>query len=412
MRSMRRVSPFLLLALIVLALGNEPGSRSALEMASSPYKFGLVRWELANLPDKWWGQVAGALPWASRDQEEGRQHLQDFFALAGELRLAQWELEHMIARAPYHAGDPAQVREQIATLRRRLDAASPLAQSVLEAEVGAVLEKEGLDSPVIGVFPPVDLVFTDPPQVLVVSPRDRISRQATVLLEAQTDVAEMEALEERILREQDLAALVMKTGGIATYPSITPASGDLRWTTITAVHEWLHQYWFFRPLGRNYFANESMTTLNETAANLASEEMGDEAYRAITGQPAPEQETPQQDDAPADPEAFDFGAEMRRTRLEADRLLEQGRVEEAEAYMEARRRVFTENGYPLRKLNQAYFAFHGSYGDSPASVSPIQGQLDRLRASVASPGEFVRAVAQFGSYAEFEEYVSSLPQTE
>ena len=54
---------------------------------------------------------------------------------------------------------------------------------------------------------------------------------------------------------------------------------------------------------------------------------------------------------------------MGETRRTADELLAEGRIEEAEAYMEARRQIFVANGYRLRVLNQAYFAFHGAYAD-------------------------------------------------
>jgi hypothetical protein len=83
--------------------------------------------------------------------------------------------------------------------------------------------------------------------------------------------------------------------------------------------------------------------------------------------------------AMAEAPAFLFQIEMRLTRLETDRLLAAGDVAGAEAYMEARRQEFVANGYPLRVLNQAYFAFHGSYGSSPASTSPIGPDMDRLR---------------------------------
>src|SRR6266542_7101105 len=57
---------------------------------------------------------------------------------------------------------------------------------------------------------------------------------------------------------------------------------------------------------------------------------------------------------------FDFRAEMHETRVETDALLAEGKIQEAEAYMEARRNVFLKQGYLLRKLNQAYFAFYGA----------------------------------------------------
>ena len=51
--------------------------------------------------------------------------------------------------------------------------------------------------------------------------------------------------------------------------------------------------------------------------------------------------------------------------------------------MEARRRIFWENGYKIRKLNQAYFAFYGAYADKPfsaAGADPVGNDVRLLRA--------------------------------
>ena len=106
-----------------------------------------------------------------------------------------------------------------------------------------------------------------------------------------------------------------------------------------------------------------------------------------------------------DPGVFDFGTYMRETRVEAERLLADGLIDEAEAYMEQRRVHLNEtHGYAIRKINQAYFAFHGSYADSPAggSVSPIYGQLIELRDQTGSVAEFLRAVREVKNPAELE----------
>ena len=47
---------------------------------------------------------------------------------------------------------------------------------------------------------------------------------------------------------------------------------------------------------------------------------------------------------PPEPPEFDFRLEMRKTRIRADELLEDGKIEEAEAYMEERRQVFVAEG--------------------------------------------------------------------
>ena len=99
---------------------------------------------------------------------------------------------------------------------------------------------------------------------------------------------------------------------------------------------------------------------------------------------------------------------MRETRLHVDALLEAGLVQTAEAYMEARRRYFVAQGHPLRVLNQAYFAFHGSYATGAASSSPIGPQLQRLRAESDDLAQFLATVRWFTSLADLEKALAPL----
>ena len=131
-----------------------------------------------------------------------------------------------------------------------------------------------------------------------------------------------------------------------------------------------------------------MTTLNETAADIAGDELGDKAMEKLNLYP----EGSSSNLLPLENDQFDFKNEMHSTRLKVEMLLGEGRISEAETYMEKRRLLFVMNGYTIRKLNQAYFAFHGTYGDSPASVSPIAGQLRLLRDNSNSLGSFIRVV--------------------
>jgi hypothetical protein len=83
---------------------------------------------------------------------------------------------------------------------------------------------------------------------------------------------------------------------------------------------------------------------------------------------------------------------MHKTRVETDILLTEGRVDEAEAYMESRRQIFIENGYVLRKLNQAYFAFYGAYADVPggaAGEDPVGPAVRKFRAQSKTLKEFL-----------------------
>jgi hypothetical protein len=70
--------------------------------------------------------------------------------------------------------------------------------------------------------------------------------------------------------------------------------------------------------------------------------------------------------------------------------------------MRARRDELTQQGYQIRKLNQAYFALYGSYGDGFAAspANPILGLLKTLREHSSSLGEFVFQVRSITSVAQ------------
>ena len=84
---------------------------------------------------------------------------------------------------------------------------------------------------------------------------------------------------------------------------------------------------------------------------------------------------------------------MHITRVHVDELLAAGKVTEAETFMEQRRLFFWENGYAIRKLNQAYFAFYGAYADVPggaAGEDPVGPAVRALRAQSASLTVFLK----------------------
>ena len=369
-----------------------------IDLAVAPYRYSVVEWELSHFADKWFYKVGSLLPWNSESpRQERAARVLEYFAVVEEVQHLEREL--LAGSEGETAGLRSRVRE-LNEQRRRLQ---PEVEETIESEITAVMVQEGFGSRIGGIFPPVDTVFARSPGVLVLSPRDRIFRQGSSLLRPGIGNQERDELESLILEEQDLAALVEDTGGVAAYPSVVAASGNFHWTVITVAHEWLHHWFHFQPLGQHFWDTPEMTTLNETAAVLGGEAIGDRVFTAITGEdfhrepPSPEQERKPE----PDPDAFDFAKEMRETRLATEALLAEGKIEEAEAYMEARRLLFVQNGHNIRKINQAYFAFHGSYATSPASVSPIEGQLRDLRARARSLGEFIRTVASFSSYEEF-----------
>ena len=108
------------------------------------------------------------------------------------------------------------------------------------------------------------------------------------------------------------------------------------------------------------------------------------------------------------PPPFDFREQMRETRITVDALLAEGKIEEAETYMEERRLVFLENGYLLRKINQAYFAFFGAYADSPggaAGEDPVGPAVRALREQSDSLADFVNTISWMTSFEQLQEAI-------
>ena len=387
---------FSVVTLVLLGAANGSDSPSASEAAVAPHKYSLLRWEVDHFTDKWVHKLQDILPWNSEPPREERlAQAQEFFDLGAEIR----ELERELPAE----SDAAALTQRIEKMRQRRREMQPDVEETLESEISAVLVQEGFSSRIGLIFPPVDTVYAGPPGVLIISPRDRITQISSTLLQPGIPDQERGRLEDLIFQEDRKSALIVNTGGVATYPSVVSDSGTLHNALVTTAHEWLHHWFFFQPLGQHFWDNADMTTLNETAASIGGEIIGDRAFTAMTGEAINREPST----SPPDPDAFDFNAEMRETRLTTDGLLAEGKIEEAESYMEDRRRFLDENGYFIRKINQAFFAFHGSYATGAASVSPIGDQLQELRDGAESLEEFLKTVGTFDRVDDLEEYLDA-----
>ena len=370
------------------------------EVAIAAYRFNLLAWEVGNVFDKWYHELLALLPWNSPLSRQERITLaEEFFRLGQEERRLESELLALAESSP----DAEQIRGRLMEIHHRQDEIRPTVEQTVEREISSVLVEEGFSSRIGAILPPVDTVLGHSPALLVTSPRDRIFRQDNILLSHGVRPDERETLEGITLRERNLSAIVVNTGGVGTFPSVVSAGGSLHFALNTVAHEWLHNWFFFQPLGQHFWDDPEMTTLNETAATLGGWEIGDRAYEAMTGidyerkPPAPPSER--------DPNAFDFTAEMRETRHRTEELLAARRIDDAESYMEERRQELLDRGYRIRKINQAYFAFYGSYATSAGSISPIEGQMRELRERSDSLEDFLKTVAQFSTYQEFLDHL-------
>jgi hypothetical protein len=310
----------------------------------------------------------------------------------------------------------APVASALAQTREALAQLQPAVETILQEQVAVVLADLGLGAGG-AVFPPVSFHFSSLPDALIISPRTVIRQDANIQLEPGSLLEEQIALERSVEQALDVSALVVPVGGIGTYPTMIQETTALDWVLETIAHEWVHNYLSLRPLGLNYETTPELRTMNETAASLLGTEIGGlvlrRSYPELAPPPAaPEPEQPAAAPAqPAEPPPFDFRAEMHTTRVQVDALLQEGKVEEAEAYTEARRQIFYNQGYRfLRRLNQAYFAFYGAYADEPggaAGEDPVGGAVRELRARSASPREFLLRMAWMDTYEDLTRALAS-----
>jgi len=293
------------------------------------------------------------------------------------------------------AGVSPEERETLAAMR-------PVVEQILAAQVREAYQERGVYGPLdrlVSVpitFPPVWFALEPPPHLLVVSPRTEIASLRQDLLLQTMDLATMEDIERQV-EALDLSALVTRIGGLgATYPAIVSDDSSLRYTIETVAEEWLHQYLTFTPLGWRYVLHllnirpdYEIAQINESLASIVHTEIGDAVWERYY---APR--FPVSDSGPGGEDEFDYRAFMRETRVRADELLAAGEIEEAEAWMESRRQVLVSEGYRIRKLNQAYFAFHGTYADAPGSVTPVGDQLRALRSTATSLSDYLNTAVR------------------
>jgi hypothetical protein len=317
------------------------------------------------------------------------------------------------------AQEAAPQERELSELRRWLLMRQDLVEGILEEQVSTELAAEGFGFPGF-VWPPVKIRFTPLPLLLVTSDRAEITRAGDIHLKAGLPVSDREAIETRIdATFSDKRSLVTPIGGLSAYPAMILETDSLIWLTDTFAHEWAHHWLLFRPLGYNYSASSKMTSINETTASIIGREIGrrvilqyyPELADALPPLPRPPTSPPMTGGEaiwPDEPPAgeFNYNREMRQTRLYVEELLQQGRIEEAEAYMEDRRQFFVDRGYNIRKLNQAYFAFYGSYATNPSTANPIGGQLEWLRGQSDSLRAFVHTVGTLSSHQELLDLLS------
>jgi len=417
MPSMRRIGSVLFLLLLSQCLNGAstrgPGAEAGAHAYTWDLEFDYVTW-LADASLLKLGQAAlGAERYM--DEAAQRELVLETVALIQEIQNAEGQLSALHADPDQQrvAAQIAEINAHLNELYRQRSRLGPLAESILQTQISAVLADQGFT--VLGQpLPPLLFHSTPLPWALIASPRDHIAQAANISLRTELTLEEHIALEDEVAKGLNLSTLVVPVGGIGVYPTMVAQSSNLNWLIEVSAHEWAHNYLTLRPLGLLYFQNQDLTTMNETTANIVGKEMSE----AVIGRYYPELLPPppapvsvEAPDAAGPPVApvFDFRSEMHATRVRVDALLAEGNIDEAEAYMEAQRLFFWGQGYAIRKLNQAYFAFYGSYADTPlgpAGEDPVGASVRELRARSASLIDFVNRMAWLTSFEDLQKVLA------
>lgn len=402
------------LALFGLSASNVPvgDSIERVRAFSRAYEFDYVEWTLDALGVKL-RQIAvaagGFLPEAGR-----HQIVLNYLGLVDQIQQSERQIYEIYANPEIKnpATAVAPVRKILEEQYRQRALLGPLAESILQDQIATVVADLNL---AVGgqALPPVLYHSTPLPTALIVSPRDTIRQDANISLEPEISADERDALEGKIDSALNLSSLIVDIGGVGVYPTMVAQTTNLNWLTEVVAHEWVHNFLTLRPLGLSYMTTPQLRTMNETAASIAGTEIGRaviERYYPELVPPPPPPPPPPGSEEQTEPPAFDFREEMRLTRVTVDRLLAEGKIDEAENYMEERRVFFWEHGYHIRKLNQAYFAFYGAYADQPggaAGEDPVGAAVRQLRAESPSLAAFLKRIAWMTSFEQLQRAVES-----
>ncbi|MGB7338641.1 MAG: hypothetical protein WBC91_07100 [Phototrophicaceae bacterium] len=372
--------------------------------ATSLYNFDFITWEINAIGAKVDAALFGQSAYAS--EADRSQFVRDYMADLAQVLSLESEIASIYNNPQFTApADATQsLRSERDALRATLNTRQSTVEAILEGQVAAVLVDEGFGT--LGqLLPPMAMRFTRMPNLLVTSPRDTIRMENSLVIDALT-IDERSNLEDEIMETFDVSALIVPLGGIALYPAMIQETSNLSFVIETFAHEWLHHYLYFHPLGISYFTGDGFAgearIINETTSDLFGKEIAAIIIQRYYPELMPPRlptiaETTATPTLLVDPDAFNFADEMAITRTQVDALLADGDVDAAEAYMNDRRLFFYDNGYALRRINQAFFAFYGGYqaGGGIAGAGgtdPIGSAVIATRQGSSSIYEFIQTM--------------------
>jgi hypothetical protein len=409
LRRRRRIARSLLFLFVFFGItaASTPSTQALLVQVNditAAYRFDFVNWESKAVTNEIGRRIVP--PSLPLTEAERRNMIYQFIQYEEYIRDIEGKLNGVYA----HNNGPEQeiitLEEELAATRLAQVKIKPQVEIILSQQVEEVLRQEGF---AIGrqVFPPVAFRLVDPPTNLILSPRDKIVNQHSVQLEPGLDYKTRFEIEAAIDQHGDVSSYITNVGGLGSYPTMVLKHPHLIWLVEVIAHEWAHNYFLTVPtnLGWGYQTYPELTTINETTADIIGKEIAHKIITRFYPEWINELQPLDNYGLPISDEPSEFHLAMRKIRLEVDQLLTAGKIEEAEAFMELERQKLVARGHNLRKLNQAYFAFHGSYALSPGSVDPIGPQLHQLRASSTSLKDFVDKVVWLNNFDDYLQWL-------
>lgn len=267
-----------------------------------------------------------------------------------------------------------------------------LVEEMIASDVTEALRECG-----VRPFPPPVFRVVNPPNILVISHRNQIRQTAIsgTVLRPHLSENQIEEIEKFISQaDPQLCGMVTNLGGLALFPPILNLYHPPTLMNV-AGHEWCHIYLFFSPLGfGNQVLKRGLSVIEENVCNIVGREIFETIAKNYGWQKLGESKSVSGEYPP--------NLILRELRQRVDQLLKDGRIEEAETAMEEGRQSLNRlyGREWIRKLNQAYFAFHGNYGGPESGKDPTRDYLLAIRRRSANLREFLRKVRRIKEYED------------
>lgn len=236
------------------------------------YEFNYVAWEVRAVWEKASQLLFGYHDYLSSTTQ--KDIVIEYLQTVGQLQRVEADIE-----ATFTDPVPAAEARRMSLVAERnvvadkIEELQPLAEPIIESQVSTVLRDLGFET---GgqVLPPVKFRFVIPPDILVISPRDKIQQDYNYSLQPLSPVEQVEIEEQVELASPNDAARVTGIGGVGIYPAMVE---ETRWAAFAyeiVAHEWSHHYLFLYPSGQQYLAAPESRIINETTATVFGNAVG------------------------------------------------------------------------------------------------------------------------------------------